>query len=386
MFAFLRSAPTRRLVLVLLSLIGVLAVGVAIAVAATSSSGPVPQPKPLQTALHDALAGPRVAGVTARIQFTNRLVESSSVGQSSPLLESGSGRLWASPDGRVRLELQSEHGDVEILWDGTNVTVYDTTSDTVYKLALPGKASEPASTQGSGIPSVAEIERMLGQLAADANVSGAVPSDVAGHATYTVQVAPKHDGGLLGSIQLAWDASNGTPLRAAVYAAGNPSPVLELAATEIGYGPVEASAFAISIPSGAKVVDLSPPAAGHSGDEVVTGASAVQSALPFNVAAPATLVGLPRREVRLASVDSKDAALVVYGEGLGGIAVLESAADSSSHEKTLESLPTVSINGSNGHELATALGTVLTFRQGGVQYTVIGSVPPAAAEAAARAL
>ncbi|HEY2654115.1 MAG TPA: hypothetical protein VGI50_19480 [Solirubrobacteraceae bacterium] len=265
------------------------------------------------------------------------------------------------------------------------MTVYDTTSDTVYKLALPGKASEPASTDGSGIPSVAEIERMLGQLAADANVSGAVPSDVAGHATYTVQVAPKHDGGLLGSIQLAWDASNGTPLRAAVYAAGNPSPVLELAATEIGYGPVEASAFAISIPSGAKVVDLS-PAAGHSGDEVVTGASAVQSALPFNVAAPATLVGLPRREVRLASVDSKDAALVVYGEGLGGIAVLESAADSSSHEKALESLPTVSINGSNGHELATALGTVLTFRQGGVQYTVIGSVPPAAAEAAARAL
>jgi hypothetical protein len=46
----------------------------------------------------------------------------------------------------------------------------------------------------------------------------------------------------------------------------------------------------------------------------------------------------------------------------------------------------VSINGSNGHELATALGTVLTFGRAGVQYTVIGSVPAAAAEAAARAL
>ena len=37
-------------------------------------------------------------------------------------------------------------------------------------------------------------------------------------------------------------------------------------------------------------------------------------------------------------------------------------------------------------ELATALGTVLRFDRGGVRYTVIGSVPPAAAEAAARAL
>ncbi|HEY2436685.1 MAG TPA: hypothetical protein VGH93_05855 [Solirubrobacteraceae bacterium] len=386
MFAFLRSAPTRRLVLVLSSVLGVLAAGVAIAVAATSSSAPVPAPKPLPAALHDALAGPRVAGVTARIQFTNHLVDSSSVGQGSPLLGSGSGRLWASPDGRVRLELQSEHSDAEILWDGTNLTVYDTTSNTVYKLALPRQAASPTSTESAGLPSVAEIERVLRQLAGDANVSGAVPSDVAGRATYTVQVAPKHDGGLLGSIQLAWDASNGTPLRAAVYAAGNPAPVLELAATEIGYGPVEASAFAISVPSGANVVDLSPSAAGHSGDEVVTGAAAVQSKVSFKIAAPATLAGLPQREVRLASTNSKDAALVTYGEGLGGIAVLESASNPASDEKTLESLPTVSINGSTGHELATALGTVLTFRRGGVQYTVIGSVPPSAAEAAARAL
>ena len=37
-------------------------------------------------------------------------------------------------------------------------------------------------------------------------------------------------------------------------------------------------------------------------------------------------------------------------------------------------------------ELDTALGTVLTFTRGNVAYTVLGSVPAAAAEAAARAL
>jgi hypothetical protein len=47
-------------------------------------------------------------------------------------------------------------------------------------------------------------------------------------------------------------------------------------------------------------------------------------------------------------------------------------------------LPTVSINGVTGHELGTALGTIVQFTRGGVDYTIIGSVPPAAAEAAAR--
>ena len=50
------------------------------------------------------------------------------------------------------------------------------------------------------------------------------------------------------------------------------------------------------------------------------------------------------------------------------------------------SLPKISINGATGQELDTALGTVLRFERGGVAYTVLGSVPPTAAEAAARAL
>jgi hypothetical protein len=46
----------------------------------------------------------------------------------------------------------------------------------------------------------------------------------------------------------------------------------------------------------------------------------------------------------------------------------------------------VSINGVTGSELDTALGTMVRFTRGKVSYTVLGSVPPAAADAAARAL
>ena len=49
-------------------------------------------------------------------------------------------------------------------------------------------------------------------------------------------------------------------------------------------------------------------------------------------------------------------------------------------------LPQVNIDGDSGSELATALGTLLTFESDGISYVVAGSVPPVAAENAARDL
>ena len=52
----------------------------------------------------------------------------------------------------------------------------------------------------------------------------------------------------------------------------------------------------------------------------------------------------------------------------------------------LDSLPTVSLDGLTAHELATQLGTVLTWQSGGTSFVLAGSQPAAAAEAAARAV
>jgi hypothetical protein len=121
----------------------------------------------------------------------------------------------------------------------------------------------------------------------------------------------------------------------------------------------------------------------------VIGARAVAAAVPFKLVAPASLVGLPRRRVTLLMMGSQRAAMVGYGENLGGMVVIERRA--SAHANASGglgglSLPTVSIKGAHGQELSTPLGTVLTFTRGGVSYTVLGSVPATAAELAARAL
>jgi outer membrane lipoprotein-sorting protein len=375
-------------------LVATIAAGTAIAVAA-SGGGPVPPREPLARALRGVLTAPTVTGISARITFTNHLIDSSDIQGTDPILQGGSGRLWLSPStNQLRLELQSDNGDAQAVVNGRGFWVYDPASNTVYEGPLPAHktAHKTVHQTRAAVPSVSQIQSELGKLTQHLNLSGAIPTDVAGQPAYTVRVSPRHDGGLLGDIQLAWDALKGIPLRFAIYARGDSNPVLELKATDISYGPVPASDFAISPPAGARVVKVSTPAGGRV--QHAHNAHLVRH-LPFKLLAPTKLVGLPRQSVTLLDWAGHPAALVTYGRSLGGIAVLEQSARSAGKLGASSanggrgaglSLPTVSVNGATGQELDTALGTVIRFTHGKVSCTVLGSVSPAAAEAAARAL
>jgi hypothetical protein len=240
---------------------------------------------------------------------------------------------------------------------------------------------------------VATIRAALSRLADAADLTGAVPGDIAGRPVYSVRVSPKHDGGLLGGLQLAWDAEHGVPLKVAIYSRGDTSPVLALTATDVHYGTVSNADLTVRPAASTKVTRVTLPSAapdhadGAQGTgPTVSGAAAVAKQLPFRLAAPAALVGLPRKTVRLVDAGGTKAAVVVYGKGLGAIVVLEQATGASASGDPLAGLPRVSIDGASGRELATALGTVLRFERGGVTYTLLGSVPAVAAETAARAL
>ena len=388
----LRTLSTSRLLILIAAVITLAVGGAAIAVAASGGSGPTPPPKPLADALHDSLAGPTPDGITARITFTNKLFPSGAItGQvGSALMSGASGRLWATNDGRGRLELQSNSGDVQIVWNDTDVTIYDASSNTVYRAKLPAHAKS-STGEANSVPSVAKISDFLTKLGEHVSLSSAEPTNVAGQEAYTVRVSPKHDGGLLGAAELGFDASRGMPLRLGIYAQGATSPVLELAATHISYGPVAASDVNVAPPAGAKTVDLGSLSrngtdAGTDGHAQVSGLQAVQAAAAFPVVAPVTLVGLPRQDVRLVGNGDSKAAIVVYGHGLGAIVVVERQAKPGANSGVMGSLPEVSLNGVTAHELATQLGTALTWKQGEVSYVLAGSVPSAAAEAAARAL
>jgi len=388
---YLRRISTLRL-LVIGAAVTLFAAATAVIALAAAGAGPTPPPQPLDTAVHDALTAPAPAGVSARVHFTNDLVGESVLEGADPLLAGASGRLWATADGRLRLELQADvskgsAGDLELLVDKRHFSLYDPGTETVYEGTLPSHKPEG----GEEPPSLGQVQEAIEEVTQHADLSGANPSDIAGQPAYTVRVSPKADGGLVGGAELAWDAINGTPLRAAVYAKGENSPVLELAATEISFEAVPDSVFEISPPPGAKTVELNPPGegSGEKSAQPVTGLEAVQAKTSFPLKAPPTVAGIERDQVRLISSGEEAGALVTYGKGLGGLAVLELPAGEGQEEGGSggPQLPSVSIPGAaQAQELETPLGTLIRFRRGGVEYAVVGSVTAAVAREAAQGL
>ncbi|MEA2156241.1 MAG: hypothetical protein QOE11_2381 [Solirubrobacteraceae bacterium] len=409
----LRTASTRRLALVLAAA-SALVLTAAIAQAAITGGVNPPSPKALANAVLDAFNAPEPDGLTADITFTNSLLPSGSLpgGAASPLAAGAKGRLWVQKSGKFRLELQSDNGDAQIVSDGDKVTVYDASSNTVYRATLPKTAKDVAEPAGQADEKLTldKIQKAIDDLAKTWTISGADPAVTADQPSYTVKISPKDDGGLLGAAEVAWDAATGAPLRAAVYAQGQTGPVLELKADHVSYDAVPDSAVDVTPPATAKVNDLTPDDKGHGSgagtDEAKGHGNArqdeaqsladVQKALDFPIAAPDQLAGLPRKAVRLVTLDGDDAALAIYGKGFGAIAVLQhkvkpadaaatGPAGDKGGDRSLK-LPAINIDGATGSELATALGTVVTFERGGVGYVVAGSVPPVAAENAARGL
>jgi outer membrane lipoprotein-sorting protein len=363
-----RLSPSRLLLLCAVALgVGIGATALALAV----STGPTPPPKPLAQALHDALSAPKPDGVSARIQLTNHLLEganlASSGGESSqlsssPLISGASGRLWVASDGHARLELQSEKGDTQILWDGKTAELYDASSNTLYRYTPPSEAGETAAQPPSGAdgghspPSLAEIEEHVKKAEQHAVISGATPTDVAGQAAYTVRVSPREDGGLVAGAEVSWDAVHGNPLRAAIYSTDSAAAVIELAATEISYGQPEASALQFTPPADATVKDVT----------------------------------LPQQSSGGSSSPSTDKTHVTtHGKGLESIVLAETPVKAGSKEAglgSLEGLQKVDVNGTSASELQTQLGTLLSFERSGVRYLLAGSVTPSAIEAFARSL
>jgi outer membrane lipoprotein-sorting protein len=375
----LRRLPLSRLLL----LCGVvMAVGIGVtALALAVGTGPTPPPKPLADAVHDALSAPKVDGLSARIQFTNHLLEGANLANSggeagqigsSPLLTGASGRLWIGAKFQARLELQSEQGDTQILWDGKTAELYDASTNTLYRYTPPMQSGSnegsdrsfgngPRTSTGTnprGVPAVGEIEESLANASKHANISPATPTDVAGQAAYTVRVSPRENGGLIGGAEMSWDAATGIPLRAAIYSVNSSAPVIELSATEVSYGPVESSTLDFTPPANAKVEEVTLPTKHDSGASGST----------------------PSGEKPHVSTS---------GKGLGSIVLLESSVKAGAKESTssdLEDLPKVSINGTSANELPTQLGTLLTFERAGVRYLLAGSVTPASIEAFARGI
>jgi hypothetical protein len=351
------------------------------AYALTRGGGPTPPNRSLAAAIRSTLLGKPVRGLSARFTISQHLLPGGSSLLSNSTISGASGQVWAS-GGRVRLQLRSRLGPIDLGFDGSRVTFWDHRHRVAYVLDLPShaKAGKDATDRHHGLPSLAHIQTLLGRLAREAFVSGAAPGTIAGRPAYTVRVSPREDPGLIGAAELAWDSQHGTPLRFAIYPLGSDTPAIEITVTDIRYGAVPARSLAVTPTPGTHVVQVHPPSRGRHGSSAheasptsTVGLAAVTRSVDFRLAAPASVAGMERTAVRSVSMGRRQAALVVYGHGLGSVFVLEQRAVAK--DSALSALPSATVNGAPGRELETTLGTLLRFTSGGVTYTVIGSRP-----------
>jgi hypothetical protein len=346
-----------------LVLMGALAVT---AFALTRGDGPKPPKRSLPAAIHAALVGPRVAGVTATVTFQQHLLPNSSSFASQASVSGATGRVWVA-GGHARIRLSTPMGTVQAAFDGRRITLFVPRTHTAYVFTVPAHRSSGHAGHHA-VPSTAQIAKALARVSRVAVLSGADPGNVAGRPAYTVRVSPRHDAGLLGAAELAWDAQHGTPLRFAIYPKGSSTAAIELDVTKIHYGAIPASTLALHLPPGTQIVPVHRPA---KQDAKHAGAVQPAQAAP-SIVAPATAAGLPRTELRTLDVRGHAGRLVVYGHGLAAVVVLAQPAVKAGG---LAQLPTTSVAGTTGRVLETTLGSVVRFTRGGVTYTVAGFQP-----------
>jgi hypothetical protein len=352
-----------------------------VATAERSESPPPPPRKPLAAAMLGALTAPAPPGIVADVEVTNRLLPAA--GPSSALAGKLHGTLRMTSSGRFALSLGSRAGRVRITGDRHRVTLYDERSHTEYRLPVDLDVGPGGRDGFQG------MQRMMSALARSFDVAAPEPGHVGGRPAYTTRITPRDDGGLLGAAELSWDAERPVPLRLAVYAQGDTDPVLDVRLSRVSYERVAPADVRPGAHTGARRVGVAPASAGRPGpSSVASGLRAVRARAGFDVAAPATLAGLPRRAVRLVRTDEGSAVLTVYGSGIGTVLVTQSPAgrDPIARHAGDAALTRVNIDGATGVEFANPLATALHIRRGGISYAIAGLVPPIVVERAAREL
>jgi outer membrane lipoprotein-sorting protein len=305
-------------------------------------------------------------------------------------------RIWRGGPEQLRAELQGENGDKVLVKNGAEVSVYDGASNTL----KVGEKPEDEGPPEAG-PSPEEIDEFLAEISPTSNLTTGAPVEFAGRWAYPLTLEPKDRGlTLVERAEVLVDAEAFAPLRFELYAEETLEPVARYEAQDFEVGPVPDLRFEFETPPGATVERMGPPDGERADEfhedgepEVVESVDEAGELAGFPVEdlgdAPG---GRQLEEIRAAS----GGAVLTYGSGWGTVVLAEKAGGGEVPEPQREAgedrggglqLPTVDLGGGvEAREVATPVGTMLSWNSGGVSYTLAGSVPAAELEAAARTL
>ncbi len=396
--------PTRALT-VALGLILVAALGVGALTIGAGARGEPPERLTEKELLSRVSAAPENApDFRATVTVEQTLVPEGLLGASEGGDTGDSGprtaRVWRGGPDRLRAELQGETGDGILVRNGDRVSIYDGASNTL-ETGEKSEAALSGAAEADGLPEASpeEIDKLLAEIAPSSKLKTGAPVEVAGRWAYPLTLEPRDKSAtLVARAEALVDAEAFVPLLLELYGEGRPEPVARYEAQDFQVGPVPDARFEFETPPGATVERLQPR--NDRADEYSEGdqprkAASVEEASELAGFTVEELPEAPRgRELEKIMV-AGEGAVLTYGSDWGAVVLAEKAGGEEGAGPSRSAggpggelrVPVVALGGGvQARELSTPVGTVLFWNDGGVSYTLAGSVPAAELREAARGL
>lgn len=341
-------------------------------------------------------------------QFLSAATGSGGEGPTSPLAGPQSARVWYGGEDQLRAELLGENGDKVFVKNGGQVSIYDGAANTLRTGEAP--VGEEGGLPEGGLPqrerpvdetvTPAEVNRALAELAETSDLVQDAPVSVGGRRAYSLTLTPKSaNSTLVNRAQALVDSETYLPIRFLLFADGSDEPVLSWKATDLDVGPVAEERFAFETPPDAEVLPLEGPGERKGGDrpdgagapQQVETVGEAQEAVDFEVKQFENAPG--GRELKDVYLTPAGGVALTYGSGWGTVVLSQEPGERAAMPEGAAGgemgaiLPTVDLGGGvEAREISTPVGTALTWTEGGVSYTLVGSVPTEKLEQAARGL
>ncbi len=174
-------------------------------------------------------------------------------------------KVWYADPQHIRLAVPVTLSETDLIRNGRQVSVWQSSSNTVTRMQLPAKASrsdQHASTMPSSVPLTPQqaASQALKAVGPSTRVSVERNVTVAGQPAYQLVLSPKAGGSLIGRVSIAIDATKNVPLRVQVFARGAVSPAIQVGYTSVSFVKPAAANFNFATPAGAKVKVVHPTA------------------------------------------------------------------------------------------------------------------------------
>ncbi|MGP4020732.1 LolA family protein [Saccharopolyspora sp. 5N708] len=176
-------------------------------------------------------------------------------GQASELLADGTSQfqVWADGQGRHRVSVPSQGGEMTVVDDGSTVWRWDSTGRTVTRT---DEHSPEAAGHGAPPDPAAAARGIIDELRQTSDVKVDGTASVAGRDAYELVLTPKPtERTLLREVRVAVDAEKRIPLELSVHTNGSDDPAVQVGFTDLDLTAPDPALFQFTPPAGAQVQD-----------------------------------------------------------------------------------------------------------------------------------